>query len=399
MRLCIPNDKALRLQILHDHHDAPIAGHLGIDKTYASIANLFFWPKMSQNIKSYIKSCDECQRNKPSSRAPSGLLQPLDIPIRNWEQVSMDFIVHLPVTKKGHDSIFVVVDRLSKRVHFIPTVTKVTAPEVAQLFFDHIFRHHGLPKVIVSDRDPKFISLFWKDLLKQLSTQAAMSTAHHPQTDGQTEQANRTLEDMLRAYVNYKQDNWDDCLAAAEFAYNNSVQASTGFSPFHLDCGQKPLTPGTLLSQPENPSQVATTEDFLTQWRTNIQRAKDTILAAQDRQAENANRHRRSETFQEGDKVMLSTAHLQPPSEKQRPLKKLQSKYIGPYTIQAVISPTAYRLQLSHTLCIYPVFHISLLRKYQKTIEEFQGRIQPIPLPVQVLDAQEPEYEVEAILD
>jgi len=184
LRLCIPDNKALKLQILHDHHDAPIAGHLGIDKTYHSIANLFFWPKMSIAVKAYIKSCDGCQRNKPSSQAPTGLLQPLDIPTRNWEQVSMDFIVQLPVTKKGNDSIFVVVDRLSKRVHFIPTVTKVTAPEVAQLFFDHVFRLHGLPKVIVSDRDPKFISLFWKDLLKQLGTQAAMSTAHHSQTDG-----------------------------------------------------------------------------------------------------------------------------------------------------------------------------------------------------------------------
>ena len=176
---------------------------------------------------------------------------------------------------------------------------------------------------------------------------------------------------MLRAYVNYKQDNWDNCLAAAEFAYNNSVQASTGFSPFHLDCGQEPLTPGALLSQPENPSQVATTEDFLSHWRSNLQRAKDTILAAQDRQADNANRHRRSETFEEGDKVMLSTAHLQPLSEIQRPKKKFQFKYIGPYTIQTVISSTAYRLRLLHNLRIHPVFYISLLKRYHQMPDDF----------------------------
>src|SRR5579859_3304064 len=241
---------------------------------------------MSQDVKAYVSSCDACQRNKTVARAPSGLLQPLATPTKNWEQVSIDFIVQLPVTKNGHDSILVVVDRLSKQVHFLPTVTKVTAPEVAKLFFDQIFRLHGLLKVIVSDRDPKFISRFWQDLLKQLGTKTAMSTAHHPQTDGQTERANRTLEDMLRAYVNYKQDNWDDCLAAAEFAYNNSPQASTGFSPFFLNNGQDPLTPDAILTEPEIPSQVATTEDFLSSWRANIQRAKDSLLAAQERQAE-----------------------------------------------------------------------------------------------------------------
>jgi transposase InsO family protein len=109
----------------------------------------------------------------------------------------MDFIVQLPCTKKGYDAILVVVDRLSKRVHFIPTLTTATAPDVAKLFFDQVFRLHGLPKIIVSDRDPKFISKFWKDLFRQLGTQAAISTSHYPQTDGQTEPANRTLEDML----------------------------------------------------------------------------------------------------------------------------------------------------------------------------------------------------------
>ena len=226
-----------------------------------------------------------------------------------------------------------------------------------------------------------------------------MSTTHHLQTDRQTEQANRTLEDMLRAYVNYKQDNWDDCLAAAEFAYNNSVQASTGFSPFFLNNSQDPLTPSTLLIQPENPSQVASTEDFLSSWCTNIQRAKDAVFPAQEWQADNANRCRRNKTFKEGNQVMLSTAHLQLPSEKQRPLKKLQAKFISPYKVQTVISSTAYRLRLPHTLRIHPVFHISLLKQYNPTPEDFASRSTVPPPPVQVQDSQEPEYEVEAILD
>ena len=149
----------------------------------------------------------------------------------------MNFIVQLSKTKQEYDFIFVVVDWLSKWAHFISTHTNATAPQIAQLFFKHIFVHHGLPQVIVSDQNPKFTSQFWKTLFKNLGTKLAMSSAHHPQTDGQTERMNRTLEEMIRTFVNHKQDNWDECLPAAEFAYNNSKQASTGFTPFYLDCG------------------------------------------------------------------------------------------------------------------------------------------------------------------
>ena len=143
----------------------------------------------------------------------------------------MDFIVQLPLTKQGHDAIVVFVDRLTKRAHFQAMHTSATAPEVAKIFFSVVFKNHGLPRVIISDRDAKFTSHFWQALFKQLGTKTAMSTAFHPQTDGQTERLNRTLEEMLRAYVTYKQDQWDEYLPAAEFAYNNSKQASTGFTP------------------------------------------------------------------------------------------------------------------------------------------------------------------------
>ena len=242
-RLCIPKVRSIRLHILHDHHDAPIAGHLGVDKTYAGVARSYFWPKLTQEVRRYVTSCDACQRNKSSNRQPAGLLQPLDLPGQRWEQVSMDFIVQLPKTKKNFDAIFVVVDRLTKRVHLIPTHTTATAPDTARIFFDNIFRLHGLPKIIISDRDSKFISKFWRSLFKTLGVHLALSTAYHPQTDGQTERANRTLEDMLRTFVNYRQDNWDDCLTTAEFAYKNSVQASSSYSPFYIDCGQYPITP------------------------------------------------------------------------------------------------------------------------------------------------------------
>ena len=202
-RICIPRGP-LRTRLLYDHHDAAIAGHQGIERTYATLHPNVYWPRMNSDVRNYVKSCDSCQRIKAGHQVPAGLLQPLQIPTRPWEQISMDFITHLPKTKAGWDAIIVFVDLFSKMVHFVPSTTTATAPETARLFFDNVFRLHGLPEVIVSDRDAKFTSHFWKALFKTMGTKLAMSTAFHPQTDGQTERANRTLEDMLRAFVNYR---------------------------------------------------------------------------------------------------------------------------------------------------------------------------------------------------
>nr|CAG8669347.1 10086_t:CDS:2 [Entrophospora candida] len=187
--------------------------------------------ELRTNIQKYITSCDSCQRNKSNNKQPAGLLQPLSTPLKHWEQVMMDFIVQLPTTCKGYDAIVVIVDHLSKHAHFCPIHTSVTTPEVAKIFFSTIFKNHGLPQVIISDIDAKFTSHFWKTLFEQ------------------TEQMNRTLEEMLCAYSSYKQDNWDEYLPAAEFAYNNSKQPSTGHTPFELDCGQHPNTPSSLAAK------------------------------------------------------------------------------------------------------------------------------------------------------
>ena len=221
-RLAVPQNKSLITTLLQEHHDSKTAGHFGVDKTYELLSRHFYWPKMIKDVKKYIQSCDICQRNKGSNVAPAGLLQLLDTPTTKWEQITMDFIVQLPPTKQGYDAIFVIVDRLIKRAHFIPIHTSATAPEIAKLFLNVIFKDHGLPRIIVSDRDAKFTSKFWQQLFKELGTTLSMSTSFHPQTDGQTERTNRTLEEMLRSYVNYKQDNWDEYLPLAEFAYNNS---------------------------------------------------------------------------------------------------------------------------------------------------------------------------------
>src|ERR1051325_4382026 len=270
----------------------------------------------------------------------------------------MDFIVQLPMIKRKYDTIVIFVDKLFKRAHFQPITTTVTAPEVAQIFFNTIFRYHGLPKTIVSDRDAKFTSRFWKSLFGLLNTHLAMSTAYHPQTDGQTEQMNQTMEQMLRIYTNYKHDNWDELLPAVEFAYNNSKQISTGYSPFELDCGRSPLTPGNI-SQPSN---VAAADEMITEWNNTLKFASDNLIQAQNQQKKYANQHRRYFVFKLGDKVLLSSQNIQDPVGTGQPAKKLSPKYYGPFEIKEVISETAYKLQLPVNWKIQPVFHISLLK-------------------------------------
>jgi hypothetical protein len=278
-RLAIPNDKQLKSKILFEFHDTPIAGHVGIDKTYSSMIQHYYWPKMSKAVHKYVTSCEQCQRNKSSNQQPAGLLQPLSTPNHWWEQITMDFIVQLPITKTGYDAIVVFVDQLTKWAHFYPTCTTSTAPDIAKIFFDGIFHLHGLPSVIISDRDAKFTSHFWKSLFGQLGTKLAMSTAFHPQFDEQTERLNRTLEEMLRIYATYQQNRWDDNLAAAEFAYNNSKQGSTQYTPFELDCGQSPQTPITIISD----NNVAASQEFMDHWNHMMKSAKDLLMEAQNR--------------------------------------------------------------------------------------------------------------------
>jgi len=197
----------------------------------------------------------------------------------------MDFIVELPKSKHGFDAITVFVDRLSKMAHFVPCHTASSAPQIAELFMSHVFRAHGLPSSIISDRDPRFTGHFWKALWKTLGTSLDMSTAFHPQTDGQTEQMNRTLEEMLRAFVNYRQDNWDTCLLTLEFAYNNSKHASTEHTPFFLNYGHHPRTPATLLTPMNTPA----ADDFALQIQNLTKAAQDALALAQANQEQYAN--------------------------------------------------------------------------------------------------------------
>ena len=228
--MLVPKGK-LRLALLKECHDGPVAGHRGVKPTLAELVKNYYWPNLRDDVEQYVKLCVTCQQNRTQFRKKAGLLRPLPIPTKCWESISMDFMTHLPESK-GFNSIMVVVDRVSKMAHFVPTGDTATAQEVGRLYFDKVVKHHGMQKNIISDRDPKFMSRFWRALWKKLGTELKMSTAFRPQTEGQTERVNLVLQEYLRNYVNADQTDWADHISMAEFNYNNTKHSGMGFSPF-----------------------------------------------------------------------------------------------------------------------------------------------------------------------
>ena len=390
-RIVIPDNKEIKTKILQEHHDNPVSGHVGATKTIELVKRNYYWKNMDAEIKEYVVTCLLCQQNKPSQQVPMGLLNPIPTPEQRYETWSIDLITQLPRTKHGNDAIVVMVEKLTKKIHTKATKTTVTAPQLAKIFIEEVVRHHGVPKNIISDRDSRFTSNFWRALWQRLGTKLNMSTAYHPQSDGQTERANRTIEDMIRSYVNYRQNDWDEHLVNCEIAYNNSINATTGYSPFYLTTGQHPLLPGNLLN--DNPSTNPTAEQVLQRLQEDLQQAKENIEKAQQKQAKYANEHRRPVTFKVGDLVLLSTANLR--NEKRAP--KLVAKYYGPFEIVKVISDVTYELKLPPTMKIHPVFHISKLKAYKQTDKFNREEEQQNKPPPEIIDGEE-SWEVERIV-
>jgi transposase InsO family protein len=229
---------ALRKTVLEAEHDSKVVRHWGAGKTVEIISRNFHWPNMDEQIRQYVHENESCQRNKPSQHRRNGLLHPLELPNAPWTSISMDFITDLPELE-GCRTIWVVVDCFTKMAHFIPLKEK-TATYVAKQFVTHIWRAHGLPDDIVSDRDTAFTSKFWTEIMRCLGVKQRMSTAFHPQTDGQTERVNQVLEAYLGEYCNYEQNDWAELLPLAEFTYNNSFSSATGLSPFYANYGYHP---------------------------------------------------------------------------------------------------------------------------------------------------------------
>ena len=296
----------------------------------------------------------------------------------------MDFITQLPETRKGHDAIMVFVDRLTKMVHFAPTRTEASAEDVAQLFMEHVVRLHGCPEDVVSDRDTRFASRFWKAVMALCGTKVSMSSAFHPESDGQTERVNRTLEQTLRMFVSPAQDDWDVLLPAVEFACNSAVHDSTGQTPFVLNYGRQLPAPVDRAVGDDVPA----AHDFVGAMRKAIEDAKHNLVKAQQRHKSYADSRRRDVVFQVGEEVLLSTRNLRLKSPGAR---KLLPKFIGPFAVVARVGDVAYRLALPDSLRIHDVFHVSLLARYVAGKDYM-----PPPLPIVVDGAL--EYEVERVL-
>ncbi|CEP07157.1 hypothetical protein [Parasitella parasitica] len=388
----IPNNDAIKLKLLQIYHDNVTSGHFGRAKTIELISRNYWWKGLTKFVNRYIANCPTCVRGKASRQAPQGPLMPLPIPNNPWESISMDFIVKLP-RSKGFDSIFVVVDRLTKMAHFIPCNESMPAKELASLFINNIFKLHGLPTSIVSDRGSLFTAKFWKNLLQNLQIQANMSTAFRPETDGQTERTNSTLEQYLRMYCNYQQTDWSQLLPIAEFSYNNHCQSSTKYSPFYFNYGYHPKADITI--KKGGGECVPATDEFLNKLKNIQQRSKANIINAQKLQAIQYNKKKRKvQNLDVGDEVFVSTKNI----TSTRPTKKLDYKRIGPFKIIRKLNSHVYKLDLPPSLKIHPTFHIAKLTPKSVTgLEDIENRKTKPPPPI-IVNSNE-EYEVEKVLD
>jgi hypothetical protein len=238
-KIYVPDYEDTRTRVIRQHHDTPSAGHPGRTKTFELVSRHYCWKGMNSNVRQYVSNCRTCWRIKPRRDRHQGLLQPLPIPERSWQHISVDFITSLPLSN-GYDAVLVIVDRLTKMRHYVPCHMTDNAEDVSRIFIREIYRLHGAPVSVVSDRDIRFVNEFWKHLSQRLQLSTKMTVAHRPEGDGQTERMNAVLEQHLRAYVSYMQDDWSDWLPLAEFAANSMFSETTGLSPFFANYGFHP---------------------------------------------------------------------------------------------------------------------------------------------------------------
>ena len=357
-RLCVPHG-SMRDLLTREAHGGGLMGHFGRDKTLSVLSDHFYWPRMRRYVESLCAKCTVCLKTKSRSH-PYGLHMPLPIPITPWVDLSMDFVLGLPKIEHK-DSIFVVVDRFSKMAHFIPCSKTNDASQTADLFFKEVVRLHGVPRTIVSDRDTKFLSHFWRTLWKKLGTKLLFSTTCHPQTDGQTEVVNRTLSQLLRATVGKNLRNWLSCLPFIEFAYNHARHSITNLSPFEIVYGFRPETPMDLSALPPA-MQVSQSGDKKAEFVKNLHRqVKETLEKKAERNRIKLNKGRTEVIFQPGDWVWL---HMRPERFPDERKSKLSPRGDGPFRVLDRINDNAYRLELPGKFQVSRTFNVSDLSPY-----------------------------------
>jgi hypothetical protein len=356
-KIYLKADSPLTEAIIAEFHNNT---HEGYHKGLQRIRSVFYLPEMKQQLRKFIKHCDTCQRHKVDSTKPAGLLQPLPIPEHVWSDISMDFIDGLP-NSYGKTTIFVVVDRLSKYGHFTLIKHPYTASQVAQIFFEAIFRLHGIPTSIVCDRDPVFTGLFWRELFRLNGTKFKFSSAYHPQTDGQTEVVNRTIEMYLRCFTSAMPKQWVKWLPWVEYCYNTSFHSATKHTPFEIVYGR---SPPTLLSYIPGTTRSAAVEDAMVARDQILREVRKQLGGAQNRMKQVYDKGHSEREFFVGEWVYLRLHGYRQHSVQRRSNLKLSPKFYGPYLISEKIGPVAYRLALPPKAKIHDVFHIYVLKKW-----------------------------------
>ena len=392
----------LRNKVVKTTHAHKLNGHRGIRKTIQQVARYFKFPGIKKWAKKVVSECITCGRAKASRHLPYGKLQPLPVPIRNWESITFDHIVKLPPSKEPMsdniwDSIFVVVDRLSKKAYFIPTKESSTAEDLAYVFFRNIYANHGLPNEIISDRGSTFMSKFWQSLMARIGLKHKASTAYHPQTDGQTERINQIVETYLRCYVNFDQNDWVEYLPTAQASYNSTPVESTNYSPFYANYGFEPD-----LHRPPHKGEHADKAIIMADKLKELhQELRVQLEFIRKRMAKYADPKRiGGPTFQEGDMVYLlrhDRNKKQANIKTNRPSDKLDYKKLGPYKVLKKIGPVNYEIDMpikegQRGKTIHPRFHISLLEK--ALVDEETGEIIHDEI---IIEGEELDYEVEEL--
>ena len=393
-RIYIPSDFRLKERIMAEAHSTPYTAHPGATKMYQDLRSNFWWEGMKKDVAKFVQRCLICQRVKAEHKKPPGLLMPLQIPEWKWSHITMDFVTGLPKSPQGYDAIWVIVDRLTKSAHFLPIRINYSMDRLAQVYLREIIRLHGVPETIVSDRDPRFQSRLWISLSQAMGTKLHPSTAAHPQTDGQSERTIQILEDMLRACVLDFGGNWEKYLPLAEFAYNNSYQATIGMPPFEALYGRRCRSP---ICWEEIGDRTLFGADIVVDTTEKIRIIKKRMKTAQSRQKTYADRRRRPLEFAIGDKVFLKISPMRGVIRVGK-RNKLDPRFIGPFEILERIGPLAYRLALPPEMeRIHNVFHVSQLRKYipdpshvlSYSPLQLQEDLSYTVEPVQVLDRKE----------
>jgi Integrase zinc binding domain/Chromo (CHRromatin Organisation MOdifier) domain/Integrase core domain len=387
----VPADPAMKLEIMRCNHDDAQGGHWGKARTLDAIRNKYYWRGMDADVGEYVRTCDVCQRSKVHRHKPFGLLQPLPVPEGPFDIITMDFITGLPNSEwndRKYDAILVIVDPFTKYSIYVPTRGDIDAESLAKSIYDNVVKYFTMPRHIVSDRGSLFTSKFWGTLCHYLGVKRRLSTAFHPQTDGQTERQNQELEHYLRSYCNFQQNDWARWLSIAQFSYNNSQHSITKITPMEALMGFRGDVRADLTREPKVAGKEAEdATDRAAELESVRELLRNRLEVAKASQARQYNKRRQEMSFKIGTWVMLRATNIKSPRES----KKLDDRQLGPFRILDRYGNNAYKLRLTPKYRdLHPVFHVSLLEPYYPRKDK--------PLPPEAIEVDgEIEWEVEDI--